>query len=162
MNALIRLLYALLIAGAVVAFAGLAVYSLYQPPKYPDYPRTGYSQTDDEYERQQREFDRLRDAYDKKERSYQHTVTLTLLPMAVIASIAGIYMMRRRSEVLGEGLALGGVAISIYAIITASLADARILRFVAACLLLITALLVAYFRFPANGKGSRPQHPPLA
>ncbi|HYH36389.1 MAG TPA: hypothetical protein VD706_02730 [Candidatus Saccharimonadales bacterium] len=162
MNALIRLLYALLIAGAVAAFAGLTVYSFYQPPKPPEYPSSSYAvnQTEAEYQAEQRVRDRISDQQREKEKAYFSNVTVALLPMAGVAAAAGLYMIRRRSEVLGEGLALGGVAISIYAIITASLADSRILRFVAVTILLIIVLLVAHFRFSPPRKSTK-QHLPL-
>ena len=159
MNALIRLLYSLLIAGTVVAFAGLTVYSFYQPPdkdlKEPKYNCTypsnydpvaeaSYNKCDEEYSQ------RLKAHWDKEEKiedNYQRNVTYMLLPMALLSAAAGVFLVRRRSEVIGEGLALGAAAISIYAIITSSIADARILRFLSALLLLTVVIVLAHFRF---------------
>ncbi len=162
MNAFIRLLYALLVAGAVVAFTGLAIFSFYQPPKPPQYPTSDYSsnQTDAEYNREQKIYTAALARHDKDEKSYQRNVTYVLLPAALLAAIVGLYLIRRRSEAIGEGLALGGVAISIYAIITASLADARILRFIAVTILLAVVLLVAHFRFSAPHTKSKHPAPP--
>jgi uncharacterized membrane protein YkgB len=150
MQALIRLLYALLVAGAVVTFVGFGIYSLYQPPKYPEYPGYNYN-NDNLYQKQQDEFDKKQDAYDKKEKVYMKNVTYIALPVGVAFTLLGLLIFRR-SEVVGEGLALGGIATSIYAIVTSSLADARILRFASVTLLLLSVLLVTYRRFYENGR----------
>ncbi len=150
MNAFVRLLYALLIAGAVTAFSGVAINSFYQPPKTPSYPSVNYSYDNPAYKQQQDDYQKAIDKHDKDEKTYYRNVTYTLMPIAVLAALTGFYLIRKRSEVIGEGLALGGVAISIYAIIMASLADARILRFIAVTLLLIVALLAAHFRFMSS------------
>ncbi len=152
MNAFVRLLYALLIAGAVTAFAGVAIFSFYQPPSPPPYPSSNYAYDNPAYQRQQDSYQRALDKQDKAEKTYNRNVSYMLLPMAILSALAGFYLIRKRSEVIGEGLALGGVAISIYAIIMASLADARILRLATVSMLLVVALLTAHFRFMS------PQH----
>lgn len=155
MQAFIKLLYALLVAGAVTAFAGFAIFSFYQPPKPPAYPAGNYSYGTRDYNRQQDEYNAALDRHNEDEKSYYRNATYMLLPLTVLSTFAGLYLMRRRSEAIGEGLALGGVAISIYAIIMASLADARVLRFIVVSLFLVTVLLVAHFRFvnrPAKPK----------
>ncbi|MBI2589251.1 hypothetical protein HYW35_03580 [Candidatus Saccharibacteria bacterium] len=147
MNALIRLLYALLIAGAVVTFVGLGIYSFYQPPKYPQYPNYNSVSADDTvYQQQQKEFEKATEAYDKKEKAYQRNVTLAVLPLAVVFVVGGSYWLKR-SDVIGEGVALGGIATTMYAIITSSIADARILRFLSVTLLLASVLFVTHRRF---------------
>lgn len=150
MNAFIRLLYAVVIAGAFVAFVGLGIYSFYQPPKNPDYPSyTDSSQA--QYDQQQTTYNKQLDAYNKKDKHYYHNVTLVALPVAVVITVGGVILLKsRRFEVIGEGIALGGVATSIYAIIVSSLADANKLRFVAAAILLIAIVVIAHLRFSTN------------
>lgn len=160
MNAFIRFLYALLVAGAITAFVGFGIYSFYQPPKSPTYPSYNYSYSynDAAYKRQQSAYDRATHKYDKDTKAYDKHVTYILLGVSFVSAVAGLYLIRRRSEVIAEGFTLGGVTLSIYAIIEASMADARILRFVAVSLLLIVALAVAHFRFlePRNKKSKHP------
>lgn len=147
MNSLIRLLYALLVAASVVTFVGLGVYSFYLPPKAPAYPDYSYTGSGDAaYERTSKEYDKKYKAYEKKQKNYQRNVTYAVLPLAVFFVLTGLYLFRR-SDVIGEGVALGGIATSIYAIITASIAEARILRFLAVTLLLVGVLLLTYRRF---------------
>jgi hypothetical protein len=150
MNALIRLLYALLVAGAVVTFVGFGIYSLFQPPKYPEYPDYNSSMSDSEYNRQEKKYDQLVKQYEKKQKEYMRNATYIALPLVIVFVLVGLYVFRK-SDVVGEGIALGGIATSVYAIVTASLADARILRFLAVTLLLVSALLVTYRRFYENG-----------
>ncbi|MGH7192741.1 MAG: hypothetical protein ACREJM_04305 [Candidatus Saccharimonadales bacterium] len=160
MNAFIRFLYALLVAGAVTAFTGLAVYSFYQPPKsprYPSYDYSAYSYNSAAYKRQQNAYDQAVHRYDQQTKAYDRHVTYILLGAAFLSAGAGLYLIRRRAEVIAEGLTLAAVALSIYAIIEASSADARILRFAAVTLLLIIALLAAHFRFLEPR--SKPKHP---
>jgi hypothetical protein len=146
MNVFIRFLYALIISAAVVTFIGVGINTFYQSPKYPDY---SYS-SDSDYKRQT-------DNYSKKQKSYHRNLTYMLLPLSALCVVGGIYLMRR-SEVIGEGLALGGVATSIYAVINAVLSDARILRFLAVTLFLLGTLFVAQLRF-AGRKTTAPVPP---
>jgi hypothetical protein len=148
-----------LVAAAVTVFAGLAVFSFYQPPKSPAYPSGNYTYGTAAYNRQQATYDAALAQHDKDEKTYYRNATYMLLPLAIVSTLAGLYLMRRYSEAVGEGLTLGGVAIMSYALIMASLADGRILRFVVVTLLLITVLLVAHFRFAA--RSAKPQHPPV-
>lgn len=134
MNAFIRLLYAVLIAVSVAVFVGMAIYSFYPGPKAPDY--TSYSSN----------YHTTYTNYRADEKIYEKKVTYIVLPAAALSLAAGLQVMRR-SEVIGEGLALGGVATSVYGIITASIADSRPLRFVAVTFLLASALLLAGVRF---------------
>jgi ABC-type Fe3+ transport system permease subunit len=148
MQALIRLLYALLIACSVVAFVGFGTYSLYEPPKDIDYSNN-YDYSDDydsPYQIQERKIDKQRDQYDKDVKTYHRNVTYIVLASSAIFTVLGL-LLYRKSDVFGEGLALGGIATSIYAIVAASDAEARILRFLAVTLLLVSALLLTYRRF---------------
>lgn len=157
MNAFIKLLYAILIAVTVVVFTGVAVYSLYPSPKAPEYPSYSYTgaEPDPEIQNKQQDFDKQLKAYQDKEKSYQKNVTMILLPLAVVIVGAGLFLIKR-SDVIGEGLALGGIATSIYATISASIADARLLRLLAVTLLLVSTLLLANRKFMAPNISKRP------
>lgn len=152
MNTFVRLLYSLLIAVAVVAFVGVAIFSFYQPPKMPSYPTIDYLASTATQDSQRQNYSTASKKYDANNKSYERNVAIALLPLAVVVMASGIYFSRKL-DVIGEGLALGGVAISIYAIIAASIANARILRFLAVTLLLINAILIARARFkPTKAK----------
>lgn len=156
MQALIRLLYALLVAGSVVTFVGFGVYSLHEPPKYPEYSND-YDYSDDfdsPYHQYDNNYDKQVDEYDKKEKEYMQNVTYIVLSLAVMFVAVGLYLFRK-SDVVGEGITLGGIATSVYGLITASIADARALRFVAVTILLVSVLVLTYRRFYSQSSDTK-------
>jgi Na+/H+ antiporter NhaC len=148
MNAFIRLIYALLIASAVVTFVGFGTYSLYEPPKDIDHSNS-YDYSDNptsSYQIRENEITKQEDQHDKDVKTYNHNVANIVLISSVIFTVLGL-LLYRKYDVFGEGLALGGVATSIYAIVAASQAEARILRFAAVTLFLLSVLVLTYRRF---------------
>lgn len=159
MNTFIRLLYALLIATAVVTFVAVSMYTFYPAPKAPTYPTTpvlekGIAQqapgsgttpaptAADDYQR-------AYDAYTAAQKVYERNVSIIVTAIAAGIVVLGLWL-RSRSEIIGEGLALGGIGNSIYAVVAASIADDRIMRFVAVTLFLASVLVVVYFKFNDN------------
>lgn len=154
MNNFIKLLYALLIAVSVVVFVGVAIFSFYAPPKAPTYPSYTYDsngQVTKETNLAQKKYDADWKQHQKVEDAYQRNVTYIVLPVAALVTAGGLYLMRKPG-VLGEGLALGGIATAAYGAITASIADSNPLRFVAVTLILAGVLLVSHARFGAEPK----------
>ena len=162
MNTFIRFLYSVLIGAAVAAFVGVGIFSLYQPPKGPEFPdynskMTSYYESgpnSPEFMKQQQEFERQnRDFQDKSKKhqdelkKYSQNVSVAVVALAVASLVLGVWMLRQGAEVMGEGLALGGTATSLYGIITASIADARVIRFLAVVVLLGSLLVIAKFKF---------------
>ncbi len=144
MNAFIRLLYALLIAASVVTFVGVAIFSAYQPPKGPAFPTTYSSGVNDS---QFKAYDKANQVYHPKEQAYQRKVATIALVASVVVLFVGLKVLKE--GVVAEGIALGGVGTSLYAIITASVGDGRLVRFLAVTLFLVSAVLVAQRRFAA-------------
>lgn len=158
MNTLIRLLYALLIAAAVVTFVAVAIYTFYPGPKAPDYnpPETTKQSVttmpiDDAY---QQHYNELNRQYQTDQKIYMRNVSIVLTVIAVGIVAAGIWL-RQRSEIIGEGLALGGIGNSIYAVGTATVGDDRIMRFLAVTLFLASVLVLVYVKF--NDKSAAPK-----
>lgn len=156
MNPFIRLIYALLIAAATVAFIGVGIYTFYPAPEPPAYPQQivplekniaqpitpGSNSGVDEYQQ-------ALDRYQAERATYYRNVSIIGSVLAVAVVAGGLYL-RRRADIIGEGLALGGVATTIYAVVTANLADDRIMRFVAVTLFLAAAILVVYTQFSSK------------
>ena len=149
MNTFIRLLYAILIAAAVVTFVGVGIYTFYPAPKAPNpemtpaiaqkVPPEGTPADGDAYQQQW-------DAYNASLKVYQRNVGIILAILTPLIVIAGLWLQKRQ-EIIGEGLELGGVGTSIYAVTMASMADDRIVRFVAVTLFLASVIAVVYFKF---------------
>lgn len=158
MNAFIRLLYAVLIAISVVVFVGVGINSVYPGPKLPEYPQALSTvkdpSTDKEFQKQQQDYDKSFKKYENEQKQHNKKLSMILVPLAVVIVAGGLWYIKR-SEIIGEGIALGGVATSVYGVITASTADHRVMRFVAVTALLVSAILVVQFRFnepTAKGK----------
>jgi hypothetical protein len=163
MNAFIRLLYSLLIAVSVVIFVAVTIYSFYQSPKAPEYPRyepstlnyndPGYAEEqarlNKEADARQKDYEKKLKEHHEKRKPYHRDVTILLLILSVMVLGIGLWLMPR-SEVIGEGMALGSIATIIYTIISASIAEARILRFLAVTLLLLGSLVIAQSRFGSS------------
>ncbi len=156
MNILIRLLYAILIAAAVVSFVAVSIYTFYPGPTMPDYnpPLTGKTEPatniDDAYQRQ---YEKANQQYQTDMKSYQRNVSIILVFIAAVVIALGIWLLRR-SDIIGEGLQLGAVGTSIYAVISASVADDRVMRFVAVTAFLASVIIVVYVKF--NEKPAAP------
>lgn len=149
MNAFIRLLYAVLIAAAVVAFVATGMYSLYSPPKGPEFPmytNTSYSETDSQ--KQFEDFGKRQEAFKPIQQAHYRKVSIAALVLAVLIVGGGLVLLKRM-EVIGEGVALGGIGTSVYGAITAGIAQQKILLFLAMVVLLSGTLLLTHRKFMA-------------
>jgi hypothetical protein len=162
MNTFIRLLYSVLIASAVVAFVAIAIYTFYPSPKAPAYTPplldkgTAINQPiGDAYQQQ---YDKASEQYQADTKAYQRNVSIILVLAAIVVVALGVWL-QRRADIIGEGLQLGGIGTSIYAVGMASAADDRVMRFVAVTLFLAAVISVVYFRFkeqpPAKASAKR-------
>lgn len=158
MNTFIRLLYALLIAAAVVTFVSVGVYTFYPAPKAPDYPMTpAIAQKGDSgpSAAAQQAYDEAYKQYQKDNQAYSRNISIIGTALAAIIVAGGLYV-RRRSDIIGEGLALGGIATSVYGVVTAVVADDRIMRFVSVSVFLAGAIVVVYVLFNDKSEPKKP------
>lgn len=149
MNAFIRLLYAILIAVAVVVFVGVSVYTFYPAPKAPQYPTsivTPAEGKEGDFQKQQETYQKSYDQFRESEKNYQRNVSGVLVPLA-LGIVAGGIWLKKRDEIISEGVALGGVATSIYATIMGAMSENRIMRFVSVTSFLVSAVVVVYYQF---------------
>lgn len=153
MKTFINFIYTILIGIAVAVFVGLGIWAFYSGPKspaYPDYPITNFSSApteaqDKAYQAQQDKYNQEVKQYDKVQKSYSKKVAWMVLPIGIIFYAAGLWLMKR-SDVVGEGLALGGIFTSIYAAIRAGMADIKQLVFASVSVLLVMLILLALHR----------------
>jgi len=146
MNALIRLLYAALIAAAVVAFVATGMFALYTPPAGPAFPLNGPNYTAEESQIAFDNYQKQQDTIKPFRQWHYRNVSIASLIIAVLI-IAGGLVLLGRLAVIGEGLALGGIGTTIYAAGTAGMADQKILVFIATAVFLLGSLLVVERRF---------------
>ena len=148
MNIFIRLLYAILIAAAVVTFVSVGIWSFYPGPKTPECLRTPSiaQKVDGPSQDEQQKCDEEIKQYDKDTQAYNRTISIIGTVLAAGIVVGGLYI-RRRSDIIGEGLSLGGIATSVYGVTTAVIAEDRIMRFVAVTVFLASAIVIVYVQF---------------
>lgn len=145
MNTFIRLLYSLLIAGAVITFVGVSVNTFYPGPTAPAYaPIPDKSGQIDQT--QEAMYRKAYDAYQADQKAYSRMVSIVLSVLVAVIMASGLWL-RRRADIIGEGLALGGIGTSIYAVVMASTADDRIMRFAAVSVFLAATIVIVYVQF---------------
>ena len=150
MNTFIRLLYAILIAAAVVTFVGVGIYTFYPSPQQPENPQTPAiaqkGEVSEITQAQQAAYDQAYKQFQDDSKVYSRNISIIGTVMAVGIVAAGLFV-RRHNGIIGEGLSLGGIATSIYGVTTAVMSEDRIIRFVAVTVFLASAIVVVYVQF---------------
>lgn len=164
MKTLINFIYTILIGVAVAVFVGLGIWTFYAGPKFPDFPNqfTGVSQPSAaqraDMDRQQQQFDKQMQAYQKNEKPYSKKVSGIALAAGVVFFVIGVLLMKR-SDTVGEGLALGGIFSEIYAAIRGGSAQFRPLVFASISLILVMLIILVLNRsgalWPAKTRRTR-------
>lgn len=152
MKTFIEFIYAAFIGVAVALFVGFGIWAFYQGPQYPDYPTPIYSPTGELTENQiqeQKEYEKRSEDYHKQEKAYSQNVAMVALVPAVLFYIGGMIWIKR-NEVLGEGLAFGGIFTSLYALMrsaTGTTAANRVVVFVSVTVSLLMLVFLAQQKF---------------
>lgn len=151
MKNFIDLIYTLLIAAGVALFVGLGIWTFYSGPKYPDYPSglSFYGEPTEvekkQLEADQKKFQKKLDKYDQEENAYSRNVSGIALGAGIIAFLTGMLLIKR-NDLIGEGLAVGGIIIEAYASGRGVSAESRPLVFAAVTIILAMTILLALTR----------------
>lgn len=140
----IKGVYTLAIAVLLVVLVIVGVEAFYPFPQYPDYPNSiepppPYESP--EYPEWQQRWQELQEAYRQEAARHHKIIFFIVLPLGLVLSIGGTFI-RRRLDVLGAGLILGGLGTMIYSITPYQL-DSR-LRFVGIAAALAVLVFVGY------------------
>lgn len=149
MQTFIKLLYSILIASAIVTFVSLTVSTIYPTPEYPTYPScypSGTLESTNTCNDQQKTYEQAIKDRDSKIKDAYKKSSYIAFPAAVVIAFTGIKMMKK-SDVVGEGVALGGVFTAIYATIIGSMSGNKAIKLVGVGIFLVAAIFVAYKRF---------------
>jgi hypothetical protein len=119
---ILRVIYVLAIAGLLIALVVAGVEAFYPEPEY-----SGYPGTLDEYRRESAARDR--------------NILFIILPLGAVLTLAGTFI-RRRLDIFGAGLILGGMGTMIFSIVPSDLAGT--LRFIGIAVALALLLFVGY------------------
>jgi len=150
---ILRVVYVLGIAVALVLLVIAGVEAFYPAPpypEYPDYPAPLYPDYPDEplpaynsteYEEWQQEWEEVREEYRQQVAVHDKNVFLIVLPLGMVFAIGGIFL-QRRLDIFGAGLILGGIGTMIFAIVPYDL-DTK-LRFAGVAAILAVLVFVGY------------------
>ena len=148
----LRVVYVVAIAVLLVLLVIAGVHAFYPPPPYPDYPDWSdappYNSTEyEDWERErQQQWEDAYAQYEEEAAVHDRNVFMVVLPLGVAFTIGGTFL-RRRLDIFGAGLILGGLGTMIYATVPGDLDN--ILRFVGVAVALATLLFVGYQVFHA-------------
>lgn len=150
MKTLIDFIYTVLIGIAVAVFVGLGIWTFYSGPKSPEYPNypTGSQPSETqqkEFEKQQQQFDTQMKDYQKEEKPYSKKVSAIALSAGAVFFTGGLLLMRK-NDIVGEGLALGGIFTEIYAAGRAASASFKPVVFAAVSLVLTMLVILVLNR----------------
>ena len=141
---ILRVIYVLAIAIALVFLVVAGVQAFYPDPQYPEYPPyteppPDYNST--EYQEWQQEWDEAYEAYEQEAEVHDRNIFVVVLPLGVVFAVGGTFM-QRRTGIFGAGLILGGIGTMILAIVPYDLDN--VLRFVGIAAILAVLIFVGY------------------
>ena len=155
----LRVVYVLGIAVAIVLLVVAGVEAFYPEPSYPDFPdypeyptpmpdydSPEYEEWQQECEEWEQEWEEIHEEYRQELADADKSVFLIVLPLGVVFAIGGTFL-QRRLDIFGAGLILGGIGTMIFAIVPYDL-DTK-LRFAGIAVVLAVLVFVGYKVFPS-------------
>jgi hypothetical protein len=146
-------IYVVAIAVLLIVLVMVGIEAFYPPPPYPEHPEwpvNPHPYDSPEYEEWYREWreewQRIDDAYRQELAVHHRNVFSVILPLGALFAVGGT-LVRRRFDMFGAGLILGGMGTMIYAVVLSDL-DSR-LRFVGVAAALAVLVFVGYKVFHA-------------
>jgi hypothetical protein len=115
---IVKVIYVLAIAAALIALVVVGVEAFYPAPEYPScYEQLGPAPDRDspEYEEWQQECNEILEAYQQEAAVHDKNVFLIALPLGVVLAVVGAFIQRRTS-IFGAGLIVGGMGTMIFAV----------------------------------------------
>jgi len=141
---ILRVIYVLAIAIALVFLVVAGIQAFYPDPSYPEYPgypdhAPAYNST--EYEEWQQQWREAEEEYRREAAVHDRNIFFIVLPLGVLFAIGGTFMQRRTS-IFGAGLILGGIGTMILAVVADGLDN--VLRFAGIAAILAVLIFVGY------------------
>ncbi len=144
----IRGVYVVAIAVLLVLLVIFGVEAFYPAPEYPEFlerpanaPPYDSPESEEWWQEWQEEWDRVREAHRQETAVYHRSIFFIVLPLGVVFAIGGT-LIRRRLDIFGAGLILGGMATMISAVVPDDL-DSK-LRFAGIAAALAVLVFVGY------------------
>jgi hypothetical protein len=137
----LKVIYVLAIAAALIALVIVGVEAFYPAPSYPEYdpPTSDYNST--EYQEWEQEWTNAVAAYDEQAAVHDRNIFLIVLPLGVVFAVVGT-LIQRRTSIFGAGLILGGIGTMIFAVTPYDLDN--IPKFIGIAVILAVLIFVGY------------------
>jgi len=139
------------IAVVLVLLVVAGVEAFYPAPPYPEYPGPlgppppcdgpEYEEREQEWEEWEQERMEIQEEYLQEAAIHDRNVFFIVLPLGVVFAVGGTFI-RRRLDIFGAGLILGGIGTMIFAIVPYDLDN--ILRFAGIAAVLTVLVFVGY------------------
>jgi len=148
---IIKSIYTLFLALLIALFVGLGIDSFYQGPIRPEYPvelNFAKQNLEPTVEQQniEKEYYEKQKEYDALSKIYNRNVSIIIIIASVIILIVSLTFMAK-IKMIADGILLGGVFITAYAIIRGFMSDSSSFRFLVVTIGLIIALVLGYIKF---------------
>jgi len=148
---ILRVVYVLGIAVALVLLVVAGVEAFYPDPQYPDYPdytepppaynSTEYEEWQQQWREAEEEYQQALEEYRQESAMHDKNVFYIVLPLGVVFAVGGTFL-QRRLDIFGAGLILGGMGTMIFAIVPYDLDN--MLRFIGIAVALAVLIFVGY------------------
>ena len=151
---ILRVIYVVAIAVVLVLLVIAGIHAFYPPPPYPDYPEypvypdplPAYNSTEyEEWQQQWREaeekYQQALEEYHEAAAVHDRNIFFIVLPLGAVFAVGGTFI-RRRVDIFGAGLVLGGIGTMIFAIVSDDLDNT--LRFIGIAVVLTVLIFVGY------------------
>ncbi len=138
---ILRVVYVVAIAVVLVLLVIFGVEAFYPAPSYPECDPPPVDYNSPEYEEWEQEWMEAREEYRQEAAIHDRNVFFIVLPLGVVFAIGGTFI-RRRLDIFGAGLILGGIGTMISAITPYDLDN--ILRFAGIAATLAVLIFVGY------------------
>ena len=138
---ILRVIYVLAIAVALVFLVVAGVQAFYPEPSYPEYDPPTWDYDSPEYEEWEQEWAEAVAAYEEEAAVHDRNIFFVVLPLGAVFAIVGTFTQRRLS-IFGAGLILGGIGTMILAVVPYDLDN--IPRFIGVAVILAVLIFVGY------------------
>ena len=134
-------LYVVAIAVVLILLVIVGVEAFYPAPTYPEYnpPPVDYNST--EYQEWEQQWAQAYEEYQQEAAVYHRNIFFIVLPLGAVFAVVGTFV-RRRLDLFGAGLILGGIGTMIFALTPYDLG--AILRFIGIAATLAVLVFVGY------------------
>jgi hypothetical protein len=137
----LKVIYVLAVAAALIALVVVGVEAFYPAPSYPEYDPPTWDYNSTEYQEWEQEWANVMAAYDEESMLHYRNVFFMVLPLGAVLALVGAFIQRRTS-MFGAGLILGGLGTMIFAVTPYELDN--IPKFVGIAVILALLVFVGY------------------